>query len=153
VSWAFRLAALVAVGLGLVGLIALVDGWLTSHAYERWRSVPGKITYSEVVSGIGCGPGNTMSSMVIYEYEVEGVGYSSFTISHGMDGGGCGTQLAETYPEGKRVTVYYDPADPRDAVLKRTEMHPATAIVTGLLLAGMVFFGFMGWRYMGRGDG
>jgi hypothetical protein len=87
-----------------------------------------------------------MSSMVIYEFEVEGVSYSSFNISNGVDGGGCGTQLAETYPKGRKVTVYYDPEDPDDSVLKLTEMNTVVAVIIGFLLSGMIVFGYFGWR-------
>ena len=147
-----RLASFFAIGLGIVGLISLVDSWTTSRSYEDWKSTEGEITYSELVYGIGCGPGATMSSMVIYDFEVEGVSYSSSNISHGADNVNCGTYLVDTYPKGKKVTVYYDPENPKDSVLKLTEMNTVIAVIIGFLLLGMILCGYVGLRFMHKGD-
>lgn len=144
----FRLTPFFAIGIGVLGLIAVVDSWVTSRSYADWASTQGQVTYSEIVHGIGCGPGNSMSSMVIYEFEVDSIAYSSFNISNGMDGGSCGTYLVEEYPKGKKVTVYYDPENPDDSVLKLTRMNTLIAAFVAFLLLGMIVIGYFGWREM-----
>ena len=52
--------------------------------------------------------------------------------------------VVRSYPPGRRVTVYYDPRNPRDAVLEI----PATGIVPLLfIVAGVTvgLFGFYKW--------
>lgn len=142
----YRFTPFIAIGIGVMGLIALVDNWVSSRSYDDWTSTPGEISTSKIVSGIGCGPGNTMSSMVIYDFEVDGVAYSSFNISNGADDIKCGTDMAEEYPEGKKVTVYYDPENPQDSVLRLTRMNTFFTVFIAFMLFGMILIGYAGWR-------
>jgi hypothetical protein len=134
--------------MGILGLFVLVESWVQSRSYESWLSTQGEITYSEIVSGIGCGPGNTMSSMVIYAFEAGGVKFSSFNISKGMDDIKCGTDLVDEYPEGKKVTVYYNPENPRDSVLKLTQPNVFFSAFIAFLLIDMIVIGYFGCRGM-----
>jgi hypothetical protein len=88
---------------------------------------------------------------IAYQYVVEGQQFVSTSISmaKGFDaifrstnqGGAAyqGTWLA-MYPEGKRVTVYFDPADPASAILERDE--PWITYLTFLLAAVIALIGF-----------
>jgi hypothetical protein len=63
--------------------------------------------------------------MVVYEYEVNGVKYTSHRlrvedITEPTTGGGWYTkQLFKRYPKGAAVTVYYNPQDPKESALER----------------------------------
>lgn len=143
----FRFASLFAMFLGVVGLISLVEGWITSRSYDGWQSTRGVVTVSQLINQSTL-PTENHSSQVIYDYEVDGVTYRSTTISHGFADGSisAGHNLVETYPKGTRVTVYYDPYNPEDSVLKLTEMNTFIALFIAFLLSGMVVMGFFGWR-------
>lgn len=148
----FRFASLVAMFLGIVGLFSLADGWITSRSYGDWQSTRGVVTVSQLINQSTL-PAENHSSQVIYDYEVDGVTYRSTTISHGFADGSlsAGHNLVETYPKGTEVTVYYDPYNPEDSVLKLTEMNTFIAIFIAFLLTGMVVMGFFGWRGLGEG--
>lgn len=63
--------------------------------------------------------------LVLYEYEVGGVRYTSFTVKaderQGPSRGGIvySRNLVSRYPVGAAVTVYYNPRHPPDATLER----------------------------------
>lgn len=91
------------------------------------------------------------STTIAYQYAVNGEQFVSTSISRakGFDAifpstnqsGAAyqGTWLA-MYPEGKRVTVYYDPADPASAILERDE--PWITYLTFLLAGAIALIGF-----------
>lgn len=76
-------------------------------------------------------PRHQYSSTIAYEYSVNGRSYLSNSIgqvrgldrimgkSRGEFGGAYEASWLSKYPEGKRVNVFYDPADPSTAVLER----------------------------------
>lgn len=51
-----------------------------------------------------------------YEYHIDGKSYHSNSVSKEL------FVLAQHYPEGKTVNVYYNPADPMDVVLIRAKV-------------------------------
>jgi len=127
-------------------MFSVVDMWWTSRSYDDWASTGGVITYSKAEMGVGgCGPGSSMTSTVYYDYDVDGTHYTSASISNGMDTVSCGSDLHHEYPRGRHVTVYYDPTDPRQAVLKRTKLSTVAAVAMGVLLLGMMAIGIGGW--------
>jgi hypothetical protein len=109
--------------LGLIAFAAIVK-LREAQAAKNWQSVGGKIIRSEIrtVRKRDLEERETVRSApaIAYEYNVGGKRYKGERIS-----------LAETLPEseieailaryplGAQVTVYYDPADPRRAVLER----------------------------------
>jgi hypothetical protein len=136
-----------AMGIGLLGLFSLLDSWINSHSLDEWQTTEGEISYSELAHGSGvCGPGLTIASMVGYDFKVDGVTYYSTHISYGADALSCGRELADTYPAGKKVTVYYDPENPDNSVLKKTGMNVFISILIGLLSMGMIVIGYFSWR-------
>ena len=84
-----------------------------------WRSTPGRIlgaTTLRVRAPIGW----VSSPAVAYEYTVAGETYQAQTIDYrGSVSLGAAVQTAQFYRPGRRVTVYYDPANPSLAVLER----------------------------------
>lgn len=87
-----------------------------------WRSTSGRVVKSRVeVSG---GEHTSVSPYVLYEYEVNGRAYQGTQIRAGdkfMRSGSSrdAYETIDRYPEGRQVTVYYDPANPAEAALER----------------------------------
>jgi len=72
-----------------------------------------------------------------YEYEVAGRKYTADRITYGKvarTGGWAATMLAR-YPVGEEVTVYYDPRDPKSAVLR-----PGDTAGIGILFSAAAMF-------------
>lgn len=93
-------------------------------ASQTWPSTTGTVVKSRVeVSG---GEHTSVSPRVVYEYEVRGTKYQSDRIKAGdslmrVQTGGSRTayDTVDRYPEGKTVTVYYNPDNPAESALER----------------------------------
>jgi hypothetical protein len=115
--------------LGLI-LVAAVYKTLQVRAAREWPSTSGKVVIStselrdvKVIDSEREG-GRKLEQRnfanIVYEYSVSGQKLSNNRVSIGEDRGNFG--VAETlakYPVGAIVTVCYNPAHPRDAVLER----------------------------------
>jgi hypothetical protein len=117
--------------------------WLRkARTMSRWPTVAGRISSTwSVLDG----------ERMRYDYEVAGRHYVGRRISWRV-GGGTSTaeptpqELAEKYPPGSNVAVYYDPQHPSTAVLEPRNMrNAATAIVFTCA------FGFFGLVFLGLG--
>jgi len=92
---------------------------------KAWASVTGKMITSSAVETED-DDGNTFSTpQVWYEYEVGGVHYLGDRLRFGaVDLLNTSREAVQDYvealyPAGGDVTVYYDPAEPENAVLER----------------------------------
>lgn len=118
-----------------------------------WPSTQGEIIQSEVVL-TGCGSGNVNSSpghsaIILYQYQVRGKRYESnnFTIGGNVSSGSeqKEEEKVHQYPVGTAVDVYYNPENPEDVCLERTEKITNVAlminmiILVGLLMASGIF--------------
>lgn len=120
-----------AVGLGCLWIFAthgvpLMNLRLRAWESARWPSVSTVIAWSDLVSDASGRRAN-----IRYEYEVDGRLFASRRITPTDDDPGArfrtltsgwqrseAPRLVEQFPRGKRVRVFYDPADPSFAVLK-----------------------------------
>jgi hypothetical protein len=99
------------IGLLLLGGVYVYKG-INSAA---WPSVPGKIVYSHARAG------RHPETLLWYEYHVAGRRYLA---SNYRTGGNVtpfqsvAEAAAKRYPAHRAVPVYYNPADPRDALLE-----------------------------------
>lgn len=125
-----------------------------------WRSVRGKVLSSRSVarrvgtakskSGVGAGVDPQLRNFaeVTYEYWVNGKRHASNRVSIGENPGD--DEVAETlkrYPVGARVTVFYNPSKPHEAVLERDApegvwrtMMILIVVLSGLLVGGTIGF-------------
>ena len=92
------------------------------QARRSWTSTTGKIVRSQVEAQQGRATG--YNPKVVYEYEVRGRLYRCRTIQVAKQRFLRSTWLdaydvVEEYPEGERVTVYYNPDEPAEAVLEK----------------------------------
>ena len=116
----------------------LMDAKRTEEAVMKWPSVTGTVKISEVKVHHSI---DTVSEYphVAYSYEVMGKPYRSDQIIPGGDVGGSGSSsVVQRYPVGAQVTVYYDPHEPKKAVLERGAKFSNTTwlfiIVTNIFL-------------------
>lgn len=116
--------------LGAVGLFLIIKYFQDRsklQASENWSTATGTVTKSSVREiRSNDKDGHLESSFypeVNYSYQVIGQVYEGNRIAFGAESGhkrkDGALSVLEKYPEGKNVTVYYDPNKPEDSVLER----------------------------------
>lgn len=115
---------------GGVGVFLLYRGWQQrklADASKSWPSVPGQVVESHVAAGWSeDSEGDRRRSYtaeVTYSYQVNGQTFTSRQVSFGAKASHGKPEPAQavvnTYAAGRAVTVYFDPANPAEAVLER----------------------------------
>ncbi len=103
---------------------------------QGWPQATGKVTQS----GLDTDDGYRVR--VIYEYSVNGAGYSSSRVQLGTPTTYLRKSSADAavrrYPVDSQLTVYYDPENPAEAVLDRTSPGGLEYIIWGVLLLIMM---------------
>lgn len=94
-------------------------GW--SIKVDQLKTTLGAITYSSVEAG-GSASKNAIgwNFVILYEYEVNGITYTSNRVLYGYTGSSnrdYAEYYVRQYPEGKNVLVYYDPFRPEESAL------------------------------------
>ena len=103
-----------------------------------WPSTKGKILRSKVAEG-GKNSFGTKVAKIKYTYNVVGRSYTSNRICIGGDLYNSLTpekayDRAQRYSEGSEVDVYYNPYNPKQAVLERIEESSLAGIIVGVLM-------------------
>jgi hypothetical protein len=103
----------------LLGIIVFVNR--KASAARGWPSTAGTVLTSTLESRRASdGAGHVNYPVVAYSYEVKGERYEGRRITPGLEWGGTGAeQVIARYPVGSRVSVYYDPGNPSEALLER----------------------------------
>jgi hypothetical protein len=139
-------------GLFLTALFGGLFAWavysfVEAQASQKWPSVQGKV----ISAGLGTKVGRTSrgrrtveySAAVVYQYTVQGQEHTSAQLAFGPEQNYSfvARAVAERYHKDQKVTVYYDPANPKNAVLQRE-------VLFGGYVYGFVglFVGFCGLR-------
>lgn len=103
------------------GVWMMAAGWGVLHdyaGYRAWPVVPGTVIRSEVVGERAARPN------VVYEYRVDGVLYrDSSALSPPSFGGrssrrGVAEEISSEYPDGREVTIHYQPGNPTNSLLR-----------------------------------
>lgn len=98
-------------------------------AAQTWPTTTGTIGTSEARTHRHSGRQSAPFPHVTYTYEVNGKTYHSSNIMPGGEIGGLNVQSTlARYPQGAQVTVYYDPQNPKDAVLEASNKTVSKAI-------------------------
>lgn len=91
-----------------------------------WPSAPGTVTKSEkekrtTTEGTGSDKKTITyyAAVINYEYKVDGKTHNSNRIAFGGQNRNRSAELLNKYPKGKSVDVFYDPDNPREAVLEK----------------------------------
>lgn len=141
----------------LIMVIAVLRGGAKVRASRNWDTTTGRVLYSGVASrrsSTSEGGTNTYYyPQVAYEYEVRGQRYQSQRIAFGNIGYGSprkAEELASRYVMGGPVQVFYDPANPDQAVLERRSgsnraLVLGVTLIVVILIASLAFTtGLMG---------
>jgi hypothetical protein len=129
---------LIGVGFSSYGYYLLIDG----KATEDWSAATGQVTQCEVETKTTYRRKRTQHEYLLhlsYQYVVDGQTYTSSRYSH--SGGyrssserACRDEAAK-YPVGSSVEVFFNPANPSDAILVRGVTDGDYALfVVGLVL-------------------
>src|SRR6478752_2521212 len=157
VPWLVLLWPLLMLG---VIVVAAVYKYMQVNSAKSWRSAPGVVIRSDVqtrnvkvMSDIQRADGSRATEArnfanVVYEYELFGKKLRNNRVSIGEDLGNF--EVDETlarYPVGTRVTVYYNPRNPKQSVLERDAPKGMWGcITTGVLgLAAAYLFAVFGF--------
>lgn len=91
------------------------------NAVQGWSSTMGTVLSSYLERRRSSdNRGSTNYPVVQYSYQVHGQMYEGSRIAPGMEVGGTGAgKVVDRYPAGAQVMVFYDPANPSDAVLEK----------------------------------
>ncbi|HBN76404.1 MAG TPA: hypothetical protein DD473_11420, partial [Planctomycetaceae bacterium] len=113
---------LIGLGLMLVGyfLLFVIGGssLRLGEASEQWPTVDGVVISSGLAGGAFRGEDDrSYTPEITYRYELEGDTYKSDRINFRVGGFNLPSRSAfreyiDKYPEGERISVYYDPKNP-----------------------------------------
>jgi len=121
--------ALAIAGVVLLAVAALLIGigWFSRQkvkASRAWPSTPGRVTGSGVEESSASEGGTVYRAVVHYSYAVGGREYQNnrrvFGDTVSSSNRGAAERTAARFVAGSSVPVYYNPANPQDAVLERT---------------------------------
>lgn len=98
---------------------AYIYNLVKQRASSAFPSVDGTIVESTIVENRDA-DGTTYTARLRYTYQVGGRDYTAdrdryYTVSAGR---GAARRMVEAHPVGSKVTVYYNPEDPSDALLR-----------------------------------
>lgn len=108
----------------LIGAGLTVWGWSilqNARTSMTWPTAEGVITESEVTKSEDAEGGDSYKPEIAYQYTVENQRHESYTIKYGENSYGSrgrAQTVADTYPVGRQVIVYYDPEQPGRSVLE-----------------------------------
>ena len=152
-SW-MQLLPLLFVITGAVILFFGVRQMQRANASQTWPSVPGVVTVAELGKQIS-NNGNDSTSYradISYDYVVDDTSYINSAIQFGQVSSSdpsVARAVLKRYEVGKRVDVYYNPANPAQAVLEpgmrgSTWFLPIFGAI--FLLAGLLFT-YLVWKW------
>lgn len=148
-AWMNKLFPIVFSLAGLALLIAGSKELVHGYSSKTWRKTEGKIIESRMTQTESGGKGDRPE--IVYSYTVEKMQFSSDRILFGMStyrtpfkgGSQIANEWLEKYPEGSRVSVYFDPNDASRSTLN-TGAHitawVAPAMGVPFLTVGLLMF-------------
>ena len=135
----------VGVGFSIYGYNVLQN----AKASAEWPAAKGIITVSEVTkhestTGTGTNKRRTVTyhAKIHYKYSANGKSYTSNNVTFGQSTEGAG-EIVNRYPIGKKVKVFYNPQDPKVAVLE-----PGVSMASYLFLGFGILFTLMGFIFL-----
>ncbi len=116
----FKILAILWTALILVFVYSLARRVIAGSQSYSYAETSGVIT-SSAMEEHGASEETTYTAQIMYSYTVSGQNFAGIRISDGpMSGTRRQTQpIVDRYPAGATVKVYYDPANPSEAVLEK----------------------------------
>ncbi len=131
---------------GAIGILLIfksVNDKKKVGASASWPSTPGSITRSSIAESVSTSDDDNITHyypQLTYKYQVAGTTYEGKRIMFGAVESGSHTKAQTTitrYPVGTSVSVYYNPADPKEAVLERQSKSSNIMLILGIVFLGM----------------
>jgi hypothetical protein len=104
--------------------IVFLDGMVLHGIYQQIESrhypaAAGQVTRSEVKTHRGSKGGPSYEAIVKYRFQVGGQSFTASRLRYGQNASdyNSAASMVTAHPEGSTVQVFYNPADPRDALL------------------------------------
>lgn len=156
-SWFLALCGLpfFCIGAGLL-VLSIVPTLFEAARMASWPETPGTLLQAQLISDRSS-ESTSYRVEAEYRYNVAGRGYNNnrAAIGAGSDNVGdfqqtLGSRLENAYQKGQTVSVWYDPANPADAVLNRDirwgmlGFKSIFAIVFGGVGFALIYFGLRG---------
>jgi len=120
---------LIVLALGIGALWHGLTLYKKNSETQRWLPAPGKIISASFIEGSNnTSSGYDYEKKIKYEYTVEGKTYVSSRVAiweMSSNRSEALRDVEEIFPAGKEVTVYYNPLDPQEAVLRPGEFRGA----------------------------
>ena len=142
--------ALIPLGIfGFQGLLMLILGisfYHTEQEIASWPSVSGTIVVSRVTHHTDDDGDDYYKPYYIYEYDVDGQKFENdeYSVLHSTESFSLKEAAIESkLKTGTKVSVFYNPKDPTDSYMYRTENTSTTTwifITIGLILIGIGIF-------------
>ncbi len=165
-SWGLALFGLPFFGVGIGFLLfSVIPSLYEAQQMAAWPSVEGRLNSAQLTSNSSDGS-TTYGVEADYSYRVNGTDYRSgrVAINSGNDNIGdfqqqLGRRLERLYRNNLPVTVFYNPADPAEAVLDRTlrwgllGFQMIFVLVFGGAGLGMIIYGLRGKRVIEHPEG
>lgn len=135
-NWWYLLISLI----GLVVIVSAIRSHRQANASQNWSGVQGKVIESRLEKRETTdGEGNesiSYAAVVRYTYTVRAQEYTGDRIAFGVKPSNrkAADELVSRYPAATSVTVYYDPENPRQAVLERVSTSGWVQILIGIAL-------------------
>jgi hypothetical protein len=150
-----HLLGLIPLGLALAGGVALVVALRMRRrvtASRGWPTVRGRVISTDIVKWVRPQGGWAYAPAILYEYEVDGKPFGSNVVHTGLSAtessyraSSAAELYVERFPAGSEVTVWYDPADPANAVLEPGggggQAAILLAVAIGFLVIAVLFGG------------
>jgi len=159
-----RILPLFFVGAGAITLYLGIQSFNKARASTNWPEAEGKIISSSVESHTSEKTGSsrdrsrsrggtttttTYKAEVFYEYTVDGKTYNGNRVAYGnvsTSSPSRARRIVDRYPEGKEISVYYQPDDPEECLLEpgmklQTLFLPGFGLI--FLCAGVAMFIFL----------
>lgn len=140
-GWLFIVLVAVA---GVAALTAGLPRLLSAWRARSWPTARGEIISSGMSSSVVPDSPDMYRPEIVYRYDVAGKTHTADRIRFAIDSSYSRSQveqIADRYPVGQAVEVYYEPADPSRACLQPGPWHAGlsrTATGLGLLAIAAV---------------
>lgn len=128
---ALRIFGLIVLLLGVVLTISGILSQQKQHQVKGWAKAKGTITHAYFADD---SEGGRLE--ITYEYAVEGKLFSSSRLAPSLMLYKA-SDMARKYPPGAEITVYYNPKNPKEAVLEPKSPVTGILIVMGIVCMGI----------------